>query len=89
MTISNTAFRERRGVSCCIAVDIEGQAESLGDLDIENFATLLINRGASVLCYGVILSYPKHLARLLEKFQELDVQQSLNYAHSHPVRRQW
>jgi len=70
-------------------VDIEDQAAALGDLDIESFPTLLINRGASVLFYGVILPYPEHLTRILESFQEQDVQQSRNYAHSHPERRQW
>jgi len=70
-------------------VDIENQADTLGDIDIENFPTLLINRGSSVLYYGVMLPYPEHLARILDSFHEQDAAQSVAYALSHPERRQW
>ncbi len=70
-------------------VDIEDQADTLGDLDIENFPTLLINRGTSVLYYGVMLPYPDHLVGILESFHEYDAHQSQTYAHSHSERRQW
>jgi thiol-disulfide isomerase/thioredoxin len=56
-------------------VDIEEQAAVLGELDIENFPTMLINRGASILYYGSMEPYPEHLARILENFHEHDAQQ--------------
>lgn len=70
-------------------LDIEEQADALGDLDIENFPTLLISRGDAILYYGVMLPYPEHLARILESFHEQDAQQSADYAHAQPERRRW
>lgn len=70
-------------------LDIEDHADALGDLDIESFPTLLINRGDSVLYYGVMLPHPEHLSRILENFQAQDEQQNRLYAHSDPERRRW
>lgn len=70
-------------------LDIEDHADDLGDLDIENFPTLLIHRGESILYYGVMLPYPEHLARILEDFQTQAVEQSERYARATPERRRW
>jgi hypothetical protein len=70
-------------------LDIEDQADQLGDIDIENFPTLLINRGSSILYYGVMLPHPEHLARILENFQAQDSGESAAYAHADPLRRTW
>jgi thioredoxin 1 len=35
-------------------VDIEDQADLVGDLDVENFPTLLIQRGDTVVFYGTV-----------------------------------
>jgi thiol-disulfide isomerase/thioredoxin len=49
-------------------LDIEDDAEEVGELEIENFPTIRITRGAEQLFYGVMLPQPEHLARVLEKF---------------------
>jgi thioredoxin 1 len=48
-------------------LDIEDDAEEVGELEIENFPTIRITRGAEPLFYGVMLPQPEHLARVLEK----------------------
>lgn len=48
-------------------LDVEYDAEKVGDLEVENFPTLRITRGEEVLFFGVMLPRPEHLSRLLEK----------------------
>lgn len=69
--------------------DIEDHAEYIGDLDIENFPTLVISHDASILYYGVMLPYPEHLARTLEAFFEQGSERCHAYARSNPERRGW
>jgi thioredoxin 1 len=45
-------------------VDIEDQADLVGDLDVENFPTLLIQRGDTVAFYGTVQP-DLHQAKLL------------------------
>lgn len=47
-------------------VDIEDHPDLLGDEDVENFPTLLIQRSSRVLFYGPMLPHISHLERLLE-----------------------
>jgi len=51
-------------------VDIEDHAELLGDVDVENFPTLLVQIGARVVFYGPMLPHIGHLERLLESLNE-------------------
>jgi thiol-disulfide isomerase/thioredoxin len=48
-------------------LDIEDDAERVGDLEIENFPTIRITRGGEPLFYGVMLPQAEQLARVLEK----------------------
>jgi thioredoxin 1 len=48
-------------------VDIEGDAEAVEDIDVENFPTILVRRGGETLFHGVMLPHHEHLQRLLEK----------------------
>ena len=48
-------------------LDVEYDAEKVGDLEVDNFPTLRIERGGEVLFYGAMLPHPEHLSRLLEK----------------------
>ena len=48
-------------------VDIEDQAEAVEDIEVENFPTILVKRGADTLFEGVMLPHHEHLQRLLEK----------------------
>ena len=70
-------------------VDIEASADDLGDLDIENFPTLLVLRAELVLFYGVMLPYTAHLRRAIENFLEHSSGQRRDYAFSSPERRAW
>ena len=47
-------------------VDVEDHDEVLGNLDVENFPTLLIARGDEVLFYGVVTPHMQTLARLVQ-----------------------
>jgi thioredoxin 1 len=51
-------------------LDVEYDAEKVGDLEVENFPTLRIARGEKILFHGVMLPHAEHLARLLEKLTE-------------------
>jgi thioredoxin-like negative regulator of GroEL len=46
-------------------VDIEDQADTVGDVDIETFPTLLVAQGAQPLFYGPVLPSQAQLHRLL------------------------
>lgn len=70
-------------------LDIEEQADDLGDLDIENFPTLFIQRGETVLFFGTMLPHLSHLSRLIETFHEQTPEQSRAYVLSNPERRRW
>jgi thioredoxin 1 len=47
-------------------VDVEDDAELLGELDIENFPTLLIGVGGQPVFFGVLLPHIQTLERLLQ-----------------------
>jgi thioredoxin 1 len=46
-------------------VDVEDHADALGNLDIENFPTLLIARGDEVLFFGTVMPHAATLARMV------------------------
>lgn len=69
--------------------DIEERGESLGDLEVENFPTILVRRGEWVLFFGTMLPQIGHLARLIETFREQTPEQSRDYARSAPERAGW
>ena len=46
-------------------VDIEDESELVGDLDIEDFPTLLLARGDAILFFGPILPHAQTIDRLL------------------------
>lgn len=48
-------------------VDIEDEAEFVGDVEVENFPTLLIARGARALFFGPITPQPGTLARFVQR----------------------
>ncbi len=49
-------------------LDIEDEAERLGDLDIETLPCLLLARGAQVLFFGPVLPQAEVLSRLVRTF---------------------
>ena len=70
-------------------LDIEEEADELGDLDVENFPTLFISRGEQVLFYGTMLPYLNHLQRTLETFCAQTPGESYDYAQANEERQLW
>ena len=54
------------GTTCrFIQIDIEDDAALVDGIDVENFPTLLIARGAQPLFFGTITPHPQTLSRLV------------------------
>lgn len=70
-------------------IDIEDQADLVGDLDVENFPTILMQRGDIVAFYGTMLPEPRQVARLLEAQLDRSEDELRREAASTPERRQW
>ena len=51
-------------------VDIEDEAALIGDLDVEDFPTLLVARGAAVLFFGPVLPHAQTVDRLVRGLLE-------------------
>ncbi|MBT9519750.1 MAG: thioredoxin family protein [Dechloromonas sp.] len=70
-------------------LDIEIDTETVGDLDIENFPTLLIHRESSVLFYGVMRPMAENLVRLLEHISGFSAAECHDYIRASLMHRQW
>ncbi|MFA9439156.1 thioredoxin family protein [Uliginosibacterium sp. sgz301328] len=70
-------------------VDVEDEAEVAGDVDVDNFPTLVIQRGEHVLFCGPMIPDVRALDRLLASFMEQDAATSAAYAIGTPERRAW
>ncbi len=70
-------------------IDIEDQADLVGDLDVENFPTILIQHGDIVVFYGTMLPEPRQVARLLQAQMERSHDELVREAASTPERRTW
>lgn len=47
-------------------IDIEDEADLIGDIDVENFPTVLVAEAGEVLFAGTLRPDPAHLQRLLD-----------------------
>jgi thiol-disulfide isomerase/thioredoxin len=70
-------------------IDIEDQAAVVGDLDVENFPTLLLQRGDTVAFYGTMLPDPKLADRLVHAQAILSAEELTRLAGSSAERREW
>lgn len=78
-------------------LDIEDRADDLGDLDIENFPTLFIQRRgvdartsrAPVLFFGTMPPQLGHLRRMIETLCAQSPEESRDFALSSPERQGW
>ena len=68
-------------------VDIEDDAEWFGDLDVETFPTVLIQRADAVLFFGPVLPQPVHLQRTLATLGALGDEETRTYAAGDAQRR--
>lgn len=70
-------------------VDVEEEADWIGDFDVENFPTLLIQRGDVVLFFGTMLPQHGLLQRTLETLTALSEDEARAYAAATDERRAW
>ncbi|MEW6373307.1 MAG: thioredoxin family protein [Pseudomonadota bacterium] len=70
-------------------IDIEDQADVVGDLDVENFPTLLLQRDDTVAFFGTMLPDAAVAERLLLAQAELPPTELARLADSSEERREW
>ncbi|NHZ96114.1 thioredoxin family protein [Massilia sp. CCM 8734] len=72
-----------------IWIDIEDQAEVVGDLDVDNFPTLLIQRHDMVTFFGTMLPDPALAERLIQAQVAQSDEELALQARSSDERRLW
>ncbi|MFA6068047.1 thioredoxin [Janthinobacterium lividum] len=70
-------------------IDIEDQADVVGDLDIDNFPTLLIQREDNVAFFGTVLPDGGLAHRMVQAQQALSGDELAALAGSTQERRDW
>jgi thiol-disulfide isomerase/thioredoxin len=70
-------------------IDIEDQADVVGDLDVDNFPTLLLQRGDTVAFFGTVLPDPAVAERMVQAQVAQDDAEMARLAQSSEERRQW
>jgi len=70
-------------------IDIEDQADFIGELDVENFPTLLIQRRDTVAFFGTVLPEVKLADRLITAQAEKSDDELRAEAGGSPQREQW
>lgn len=70
-------------------IDIEDQADLVGDFDVENFPTLLLQQGKNVAFFGTTLPDARQLNRLIEAASTQSAEELHKEAHGSPQRRAW
>jgi thiol-disulfide isomerase/thioredoxin len=70
-------------------IDIEDQADVVGDLDVENFPTLLLQRDETVAFFGTVLPDPNVADRMVKVQQAQSDEELARLAQSSEERRQW
>lgn len=70
-------------------VDVEDDADWLGDVDVETFPTVLVQRGDTVLFFGPLLPQHARLQRMLASLAALSEDEARAYVAEHPQRRAW
>jgi thioredoxin-like negative regulator of GroEL len=70
-------------------IDIEDQADVVGELDVENFPTLLIQRADTVAFFGTVLPDAALAERLLAAQTSHSDEELARLAASSEERREW
>ena len=70
-------------------IDIEDQDDVVGELDIENFPTLLLQRGATVAFFGMVVPDPGVAERLLLAQIGKTLNDLVTEAHSSVEHQRW
>lgn len=74
---------------CFVWIDIEDQADFIGDIDVENFPTLLMQRGDTVAFFGTVLPDTKLADRLIKAQAEKSIDELRAAAASSQERAGW
>ncbi|MDQ9170603.1 thioredoxin family protein [Oxalobacteraceae bacterium R-40] len=72
-----------------IWIDIEDQADVVGDFDVENFPTLLIQRADTVAFFGTVLPEIRQANRLLLAQTEKTRDELLREVNSSAEKKEW
>lgn len=70
-------------------IDIEDNADVVGDLDVENFPTLLVQRADAVAFFGTVLPDPNVADRMIEALASQTPEETAHQAASTEERRTW
>jgi thioredoxin-like negative regulator of GroEL len=70
-------------------IDIEDQSDVVGDLDVDNFPTLLLQHGDTVAFFGTVLPDPKVAERMVQAQAATGEAEQARLAQSSPERRAW
>ncbi len=70
-------------------IDVEDQSEVVDDLDVENFPTVVIQRGSQVLFCGPMLPQHHLLERLIATYLLQSEAESAAYVAGNAERRAW
>jgi len=70
-------------------IDIEDQADTIGDIDVENFPTLLLQRGDIVAFFGTVLPDAHIAERLIQNLAAKSTPVLQAEAASSEERRNW
>ena len=70
-------------------IDVEDQADVVGDIDVDNFPTLLLQRGDAVAFFGTMLPDAGVADRLIQAQAGLSADELARQAQSTPERRAW
>jgi thiol-disulfide isomerase/thioredoxin len=80
---------ERHPDKLFIWIDIEDQADVVGELDVENFPTLLVQRADTVAFFGTMLPDPAIADRMVQAQAALSEEELARLAQSSEERRTW
>ncbi|GAB3465448.1 hypothetical protein GCM10027321_30530 [Massilia terrae] len=83
------ALAARHPEHAFVWIDIEDQADVVGDLDVENFPTLLLQRGETVAFFGTVLPDPHVAERMIQAQADHSEAELARLAQSSEERRQW
>ena len=72
-----------------IWIDIEDEAEVVGDFDVENFPTLLIQGADTVAFFGTVVPDARQANRLLLAHAGKNASELLSEANSSPEKKKW
>lgn len=70
-------------------IDVEDRADVVGDLDVDNFPTLLMQRGDAVAFFGTMLPDAGVADRLIHAQAALSAEELSRQAVSTPERQAW